>query len=270
VTNAAAREALAKATGMLDKAKMRPDMNVPGLKPESTPVVSGAALAVYRGHAPNTPVWSVAFAPCGYYFASAGADATARLWTTDRPVPVRLFTGHTSNSIHSVVFHPNCNYVLTGSEDKTARLWDIQTGRCVRLLNGCPAGIHQVEIDPSGQYAAGADAMGTIHLWDLGTGKKVTEFRPKSTDYFSNLGMVHSLSFSACGTALATGGDDRCVRIWDIQKAAREQKPVVDVPVKSFATRRTIIMDLHYTKRNLLLGMGKYITAVPLVTPISD
>jgi WD40 repeat protein len=267
-TNAVAREALENATKNLDQVKVQPDMTVPGLRPESAPYRSGAALAVYRGHAPNTPIWSVAFAPCGYYFASAGADATARLWTTDRSVPVRLFTGHTSNSVHSVVFHPNCNYILTGCEDRTARLWDIQTGCCVRLLNGCPAGIHKIEIDPSGQYAAGADAKGTVHLWDLGTGKKVTEFRPKTTE---GGGMVHSLSFSACGTALASGGDDRCVRIWDVQKAATvENKPVVDVPFKSFPTRRTMLMDLHYTKRNLLLTVGKYITAVPIVTPIAD
>lgn len=264
-----AKEALETATKNLENAKAKPEMNVPGLRPESTPYRSGAALAVYRGHAPNTPVWSVSFAPCGYYFASAGADATARLWTTDRPTPVRLFTGHTSNSVHSVVFHPNCNYILTGSEDRTARLWDIQTGCCVRLLNGCSSGLYKVEIDPSGQYAAGADALGTVHLWDLGTGKKVTEFKPKTTT--KEGGMIHSISFSACGTALATGGDDRVVRIWDVQKAAKlENKPVFDIPAKSFQTRRTVVMDLSYTKRNLLLSVGKYITAVPAATPIAD
>jgi WD40 repeat protein len=283
LTNATAKEALNKSTASLQQARHQPDMSVPGLKPENkASYESGAALAVYRGHAPNTPVWSVAFAPSGYYFASAGGDATARLWTTDRPTPVRLFAGHTSDSVHSVCFHPNTNYILTGSEDKTARLWDIQTGRCVRLLNGCNAGIHQVQVDPSGQYAVGADATGTIHMWDLGTGKKVTEFRAKkmsssSSSYASgsrhaksNWGMLHAMSFSACGTALATGGDDQCVRIWDIQQAIRGKSPVVEYPRKSFPTRRTMILDLDFTKRNLLLSVGKYISAVPLVNPISD
>lgn len=269
VTNAIAKETLEKATSSLEQAKLNPDMNVPGLKPESNLVQSsGAALAVYR-HAEQKPIWSTAFAPCGYYFASAGADATARLWTTDRVVPVRIFCGHTSNSVNSVVFHPNCNYILTGSDDKTARLWDIQTGKCVRLLNGCGSGIYQVQIDPSGQYAVGADATGSVHLWDLGTSKKITEFRPpagmkgsskkSNNQYHKNMAMCHSLSFSACSTALATGGDDRCVRIWDVRKAVEDQKAVVDIPVKSMPTRRTMLMDLHYTKRNLLLSVGKYI-----------
>ena len=282
LTNATAKEALTKATTSLQHARNHPDMNVPGLKPESNPYQSGAALAVYRGHAPHTPVWSVAFAPSGYYFASAGGDATARLWTTDRPNHVRLFAGHTSDNVHSVDFHPNCNYILTGAEDKTARLWDILTGRCVRVMNGCSAGVHQVKVDPSGQYAAGADASGSIHIWDLGTGKKVTEFRAKAISSTSSevvnrkanpkhmWGMIHALSFSACGTALASGGDDQCVRIWDIQQAIRNKSPVVEYPLKSFPTRRTMILDLEFTKRNLLLSVGKYISPVTLVNPISD
>ncbi|CAJ1959730.1 unnamed protein product [Cylindrotheca closterium] len=273
--SSALKEDLEKATKNLEQAKETPQMTVPGLKPESNLVPSsGAALAVYR-HAAQKPIWSTAFAPCGYYFASAGADATARLWTTDRVAPVRLFCGHTANSVNTVVFHPNCNYILTGSDDRTARLWDIQTGKCVRLLNGCSSGIYQVQIDPSGQYAVGSDISGSLHLWDLGTSKKITEFRPPAgmrndnasstskksqfSQHQRNMAMCHSLSFSACGTALASGGDDRCVRIWDIQKAVAAEEPIVNVPAASFATRRTMLMDLHYTKRNLLLSVGRYI-----------
>lgn len=271
VTNTIAKEKLTKATERLEMAKNSPEMTVPGLRPESKSYTSGAALAVYRGHAPNTPIWSIAFSPSGYYFASGGSDATARLWTTDRPVPVRLFTGHTSNCINSVVFHPNCNYLLSGGEDKTVRLWDIQTGQCVRLLNGCPAGIYKVDIDPSGQYAVGADVFGTVHVWDLGTGKKVTELRsprlvnipqPTYSQRRQSVDMIHSLAFSPCGKALATGGDDRTVRIWDIRKAIANPAPVLADPIKSFATRRTLLLDLKYTKRNLLLSVGKYISAI--------
>lgn len=247
-----------------------PDAMIPGLRPENDKYTSGTALAVYRGHAPSAPVWSVAFSPSGYYFASSGADATARLWTTDRPAPVRLFTGHSSLNVNCVEWHPNCNYVITGSDDRTARLWDIQTGRTVRLLTGCSAGVNAVQIDPSGRCAAVADYNGVVHIWDLGTGKRVTEFRSKKPDNHhrstqaGSHATIHALKFSSCGAALATGGDDCCVRIWDVRSDTLEGKPLVVTPTHSFPTRQTMILDLFYTKRNLLLSAGKYVTPVPV------
>ncbi|GKY92626.1 hypothetical protein MPSEU_000232700 [Mayamaea pseudoterrestris] len=238
---------------------------VSGLKPENSAYHSGAALAVYRGHVPNTPIWSVSCAPSGYYFASAGADYSARLWVTDRATsPVRLFTGHTSANVNCVEWHPNCNYIITGADDKTARLWDIQSGSTVRLLDGCGAGINSVKISPNGQYAAASDYNGIVHIWDLGMGKKVTELRSQLTSQRQDTLMIHALSFSPCGTTLATGGD-LCVNIWDVRSSTISQKPIIATPAHKYPTNKTIIMDLSYTKRNLLLSVGKVVTPVPLI-----
>lgn len=252
-----------------------PDMAVTGIRPESSFHSCGAALAVYRGHVTGSPVWGVSFSPAGYYFASCGADGTARLFTTDRPQPVRLFSGHTASNVNCVQWHPNSNYIITGSDDRTVRLWDIQTGRTVRLLNGCSAGINVVQISPGGRCAAGADYNGVVHLWDLGSGRKITELRPmvqtiekKSRSNVSNslkrskAGTIHSMKFSACGSALATGGDDCCVRIWDVRYDSISEKPLITNPTISFPTRQTVLMDFYYTRRNLLVSVGKYVSAV--------
>jgi transcription initiation factor TFIID subunit 5 len=37
------------------------------------------------------PIWDVKFSARGYYFATAGADRTAMLWSTDKMQPIRLF-----------------------------------------------------------------------------------------------------------------------------------------------------------------------------------
>jgi transcription initiation factor TFIID subunit 5 len=189
-------------------------------------------------------------------------------------VPVRLFTGHTASNVNCVQWHPNCNYIVTGCDDRTVRMWDIQTGQTVRLLNGCAAGVNKVLVSPGGQYVAGADYSGAVHLWDLGTGKRITEFRqdPSGTgcETSTNL-MTHSLSFSACGSALAAGGDDCCVRIWDVRtEALADKSPMMNTPAKAFSTKKTLIMDLSFTKRNLLLACGKFVNPVPLVSSGTD
>ncbi len=273
---------------------------VPGSKPEPMVEVGGAALAVYQGHAPSTPVWSVASAPSGYYFASAGSDYTARIWATDRCTPIRILSGHISPSVNCVAWHPNCNYVVTASDDKTCRMWDVQTGRCVRLLSGSTRGLNLVRVSPSGRYLAGAGYDNVVRLWDLGNGRMVNEFRAISTHDSSAFceGLIQSMTFSSCGAALAVAGEDCTVRIWDVRGAgshlsnpdyfaatrgptatssisdgfarvvtpsqlerlpANEQlRPGTRVPARVFRTNGVSVLDLKYTKRNLLLAVGNY------------
>ena len=50
-----------------------------------------ANLAAFRGHL--YPVWDVAACPRGLYAATASADRTARLWSTEHPRALRIFTG---------------------------------------------------------------------------------------------------------------------------------------------------------------------------------
>jgi WD40 repeat protein len=272
---------------------------VPGSKAESLVKVGGAALSVYRGHAPSTPVWGVSSAPCGYYFASAGSDYTARIWATDRTSPIRVLSGHVSPSVNCVAWHPNCNYVVTASDDKTCRMFDIQTGRCVRLLSGSTRGLNLVRVSPSGRYAAGSGYDGVLRVWDLGNGRLINVLRPESASSSPSSyseGLIHSMSFSSCGTALAVSGVDCTLRIWDVRGAgnrlsnpdyfaamrgptatssfsnglsgaaskpqlelmsgSQRSRPGTRVPAKVFKTNNVSILDLKYTKRNLLLAVG--------------
>lgn len=49
-------------------------------------------VVAYRGHA--KPIWDVDWSPRGIYFATGSRDHTARLWSTDRIQPLRIFAGH--------------------------------------------------------------------------------------------------------------------------------------------------------------------------------
>ena len=196
--------------------------------------------------------------------------------------------GHHDQNVNCLSWHPNCNYIFTGSNDKTVRMWDVQSGQSVRILSGCKFGINQVKVSPSGQYVAGADYSGTVSIWDLRNGRKLNEFRHinKETGFSP---IIHSMSYSPCGSTIATGGEDCSIRLWDARGLGnhksnpeyaallgREQssthlysalasdstniqsKPGNRDPIKTFFTSDSIILDLEFTKRNLLLSVGKY------------
>ncbi|EFN55699.1 hypothetical protein CHLNCDRAFT_133982 [Chlorella variabilis] len=252
-----------------------------------------ANLAVYKGH--QLPVWDVATCPyfSPFYFASCGADRTARLWSTDRVQPLRLFVGHTSD-VDVVRWHPNCHYIATGSADRTVRLWDVRTGQCCRLLVGHKDKISALAFSPDGTTLATADASGTLIVWDLATAKRLTTAH-------EHRGPVWSLAYSQGeGALLASGGADNTVRLWNAKPAAAtvgaaaagrpaagaargaaaaaaaagggtaEQQGAAAgsqqegggggsepyAPVVTWRTKLTPVYGLRFTTRNLLLGSG--------------
>lgn len=228
-------------------------------------------VVAYRGH--QNPVWDVQWSPMGTYFATASRDRTARLWSTDRTSALRLYVGHLSD-VDCVRFHPNSLYLATGSDDWTARLWDVQRGTCVRVFIGHQGTLSALAISPDGRYLASAGEDLAINLWDLGSGRRIK----KMTGHAAS---IYSLSFSAESSLLVSGGADWTVRCWDVRGAGSQVKPHengVDEPqtlrpaeesnettdlLATFPTKRTPVINVHFTPRNLCLAAGYYLPLEP-------
>lgn len=60
--------------------------------------------------------------------ASASADGTAKLWSTDTGKCVSTLSGH-SERLSRVAWHPSGRYVGSTSFDCTWRLWDVEKGQ---------------------------------------------------------------------------------------------------------------------------------------------
>ncbi|KAI9292158.1 WD40 repeat-like protein [Neoconidiobolus thromboides FSU 785] len=219
-------------------------------------------LACYRGH--NYPIWDVDFSPNGTYFVTASHDRTARLWSTEHTSPLRIFAGHISD-VDCVKFHPNGRYVATGSTDKTARLWDISTGSCVRVFTGHTSSIDRIAVSNNGKLLATAGSDGHILVWDILTGRLTHTFEDPQ-----GLGTTYSLTFSYSDESLISGGNDYKIRIWDVQAPTNNPVPPVSQPaiadttskpshpIKVFKTKRTSILHLKCTPRNLILAAGSF------------
>ncbi|PWN25119.1 WD40 repeat-like protein [Jaminaea rosea] len=254
-----------------------------------------SALVSYRGH--QGPVWNVEYSPSSIYFATAGADRTARLWSTERAHALRMYAGHLSD-VDCLSFHPNSLYLATGSSDRTARLWDVQRGACVRLFVGHSSPVGCVKVSPDGRYLAtagsgngGGSGLGaasgedeaSISLWDLGSGRRIKKM-------WGHQGRINSLDFTATGNVLISAADDCTVRCWDVRgtggakgaSASPEDGDVAGISnggaggngvipgsgvrvedasadcVATFRTKRTPMVDVRVTPRNLCLVAGAY------------
>ncbi|OQV18330.1 Transcription initiation factor TFIID subunit 5 [Hypsibius exemplaris] len=214
-------------------------------------------LVNYKCH--MYPVSDVEFSPLGHYFASCGTDRVGRLWSTESITPLRLFIGH-NDDLTKIHFHPNSNYVATASADRTVRMWDAATGTCVRYFTGHKDVPQALCFSRCGKYLASGGRDGGIHIWDVAMAKEVLEL-----EYHTK--PVYALCFSRDNTLLASSGHDGNVALWNY-KGLADQYQADNVSfgasggaaylVRSYATKRTSVMNLHFTRRNILLAVGKY------------
>jgi WD40 repeat protein len=155
--------------------------------------------------------WEVRFnAVLDYYFAAANQDSTVTLYSTDRILPLRMFTGHISD-VNCVTWHGNNTSVASGSDDRTVRLWDIRSANCHRLLKGSNSAITSVQICPVGNLLAAGNELGKIYLYDLRSSRILSVLQGHD-----NRTAVYSLSFNNENNTLVSGGEDCSVRIWDL------------------------------------------------------
>ncbi|KAH7104667.1 WD40 repeat-like protein [Auriculariales sp. MPI-PUGE-AT-0066] len=248
-------------------------------------------LVAYRGH--QNPVWDVEWGPQGVYFATASRDRTARLWSTDRTSALRVFSGHLSD-VDCVRFHPNALYLATGSTDSTCRLWDVQKGNCVRVFLGHTGAITAMAMTPDGRYLASAGEDLAINLWDLGSGRKIKKMTGHTGPIYSLAFSVEStvlVSGSAdwtvrCwdvkhagGLPSKRGGQDDVAMVegFGLARRAVTGNGAVDVGalptggldgsaaeqnietldlLSTFPTKRTPIINVQFTPRNLCLVSG--------------
>ena len=67
--------------------------------------------------------------------------------------------------IGSVLFSPDGRRVASGSDDKTAKLWNVNTGECVRTLEGHSDWVRSVSFSPDGTRVASGSFDTTVRIW---------------------------------------------------------------------------------------------------------
>jgi WD40 repeat protein len=138
-----------------------------------------------------------------------------------KPMLVLESGGHTA-AVRKVLFTPDARQLISVGQDKAIRFWDVNTGQMLRVLRP-PAGpgawgdLRAGALSPDGTTLAVAGwgivegpnkKYAGVHLITLATGAMRTLRGHSDT--------VNALAFSRDGKLLASGGQDKTVRVWEI------------------------------------------------------
>ena len=176
---------------------------------------------------PDT-IWSVAFHPNELLLAIGCGNSIVKLWSfsPDGSINncVATLVEHRA-VVFSVAFHPTLPILATGSRDETVKLWRLDNPNgsaaiCVATLNSSNGGhndfVMSVAFHPTFPLLATGSDDNTAKLWRLDNPDNLTATCVATLDS-SNGGHssgVNSVAFHPTAPLLATGSQDRTVKLW--------------------------------------------------------
>ncbi len=199
---------------------------------------------------------SVAFSPDGKLLASCGGfdEGVVHIWNTSTWDHVKTLTGH-EEAACCVVFSPDGKAVASSDDYDQVKIWDVETGRCIRTLEGeaishREATIYNIRFSPDGSLLGAACEDGLVLLWNWRTGKrchKLGEYHPIDAG-------SPSLAFYPKGRILAAGCQGKNIRMWDTVtgECLRTLVPCADNENPPFV----LSLDFSRDGRFLAAGIG--------------
>ena len=173
----------------------------------------------------TSDIEDVAFSPDGEKLVTAGGyDETAKIWNVSTGGLIRAIDSHT-DEVNCVAFSPDGETLATGGEDNEIsiiKLWDPTNGELKSTLTTgkelSTYGVREIEFSPDGSKIASCESWWyfgdtRVKIWDLDSLELHSTLK-------GHVKGVLSVSFSADGKTLASGGRDSTICLWDVDSGS--------------------------------------------------
>jgi WD40 repeat protein len=199
---------------------------------------------------------ALAFSDDERLLALALDDRTVRLLDLSSKREVACLAGH-EGPVRTVAFRPGSRTVLvSGGDDGTLRIWN--EGREERQASGFRCGVRRLAFGRDSVSLLSVLGDGTIRNWDLGTGTAVLQrlgadsvwqrsmkVRPELDAYLQKQTPALAVALAPDGASLATGAQDRTVRLWDLESRSQ---------IRSWEEHSREVRSLAYSPDGQLLA----------------
>ncbi|MBD2198235.1 MULTISPECIES: WD40 domain-containing protein [Calothrix] len=176
--------------------------------------LDGKITKTLKGH--KDSINSVVFSPDGQLIASGSEDTTVKFWNIDGKL---IKTLDTDDSVKKVAFSPNSQTIVSVSDFSQTKLWR-RDGSLLNNIDGVYGDAATFSLD--GKTIAFADFTDNaiyIQIYQINTGKVVENFQLKG--HGNN---VTNISISPDLQMLASGSEDRTVKLWNLEKKSNFNK----------------------------------------------
>jgi WD40 repeat protein len=198
----------------IERARAAAAGSVPGVVPTGPARVDLRTTVVPGGHI--DAIWGMAASPDSRWIATAGHDATVKLWDAQTWTLARTLTGHLT-MVWGVAFSPDSRYVAAGSVRGTdgqytgqIRVWEVATGQQLHLFAGHRHLVRAVAFHPSRPWLASGSSDGSVILWDLAAGRCLGVLHQFEQG-------VYGLAWRPDGAWLAATCQNHQVALWDLR-----------------------------------------------------
>ena len=165
------------------------------------------ARQVLRGHL--NEIWGVAASPNGRWLASASADGTVRLWSTEGWKLVKTFPGQDHFSRRAILeFSPDSRLLAAAGAENSANIWDVESGELYAALKDHPFNVADCRFSFDGQrIVTRAWYEKSFRIWNTKTAELIKQIKVNERTW--------ATAFSPTTSHLVVCQEKGIVGIWD-------------------------------------------------------